>query len=392
MRERPAPAGQGTGSLWALIATGVAARLLVAVLTHGLPYDVDSFELVRRALSAHPLHMYSLVNAGGSFHWPYPPGFLPLVVLSSDLADVLGGGFAQLIRIPSIVADATLSWLVWRGLEGRVDERSRLRAAAVVSLGPVFIAISGYAAQIDSVAILPAAMGLLVWERSHHDHRAWIAGGLIGLGACIKTVPLLMLLALLPTARSRQEAGILIGSAFAVLLLPLAPFLVADSSGALGIRHYAGAPGMGGLSLVLQPNLAQLWLTRPVAPNHVISWLFVKHPTVLNLATITAFAGYAWRFRPAPRPAAAVLWLMVLAFGSGFFFQYLIWVLPFLLLAGHIRAATLLQAAITLPMLLFYVTAWRSDGIVPVYVAVMLIVWLGWVGVGAAIAKRGAFA
>jgi hypothetical protein len=378
-------------ALWGMIAVGIAVRVVLAWTTRGLPYDVDSFALVRSALGAHPLHLYSIVNPAGAYHWPYPPGFLPLVSLASAVADITGG-FGHLIRMPAILADAALTWLVWRGLEGRADPRDRLLAAGLVSFGPVFIAISGYATQIDAVAILPALAALLVWERAGEGRRALLAGVLIGIAGAVKTVPLLMVLALAPSARSRREVVVLLASAAAVVLLTLIPFLIADSAGILGIRHYSGAPGMGGISLLLQPNLAQIWLTRPVALSGLERFLFLEHAWIPNALLLAAFAAYAARVRPAPRPAAALLWLMVLAFGSGFFFQYLVWVLPFLLLAGHVRAAALLQAAVTLPMLVYYVTAWRSDGIVYVYVALMLVVWAGWVAGGASIARRAAAA
>jgi hypothetical protein len=49
-------------------------------------------------------------------------------------------------------------------------------------LGPSFIDISGYHGQIDSVAILPAVLALMVWERRPQPTRSVRAGLLIGLG------------------------------------------------------------------------------------------------------------------------------------------------------------------------------------------------------------------
>jgi hypothetical protein len=371
-----------------MIAAGSAARIVLVFATRGLPYDVHSFQMVRAALDSHPLHLYSIVNPGQTFHWPYPPGFLPFVLAADRLDSLIGGGFTHLVRIPAVLADAALACLVWTGLPRRVDERTRLAAAALVAFGPVFVTITGYAAQIDSVAILPAVAALLVWEREGLENRAWIAGVLIGVAATIKTVPLLMVLALAPSARSPRELLTLTGCALAVLAASLIPFLIADPSGVGGLRRYAGSPGMGGLSLVLQPDLAQAWLTHLVPFSAVTSWLFLKHAWVPNFFALALFAGFAARVRPAPREAAALLWLLVLAFGSGFFFQYLVWLLPFLLLSGQLRATAALQGAITIPMLIFYVTAWRSDALVYVYVAIMLLVWAGWVLAGFSIALR----
>jgi hypothetical protein len=374
-------------ALWTLIAAGIVVRLIVAFATHGLPYDIHSFVLVHGALSSSPLHLYSIVNPHGSFHWPYPPGYLPLVAIAGWLADVLGG-FTHIVRIPPMIADAALTWVVWTGLEERVSDGRRLLAAGAISLGPVFIAVSGYSAQIDSVAILPAVGALLVWERDREGRRAWIAGLLIGVAAAIKTVPLVMVLALLPSTRSLREAVTLVGVAVGVLLLTLVPWLIADFSGVKGLRHYQGSPGMGGLSLVLQPDLAHNWLNRYVRPSGLTNWLFFHHASLLNLIALGAYAVFAAIRRPDPRIAAAVLWLVLLAFGSGFFFQYLIWGLPFWLLAGYVRATVVLEVVVSVPMLIFYLGPWHSDGIVDVYVPIMLAVWVAWVLAIVAIARR----
>jgi hypothetical protein len=330
------------------------------------------------------------VNQDGSFHWPYPPGSFPLMLVASGAADIFGG-FTHLVRIPSVLADAALTWLVWYGLAGRVSERARLAGAALVAFGPVFVTISGYAAQIDDVAILPAVIALLVWERAPERRRAWMAGLLIGVAASIKTVPLAMLLALAPTARSRSELAILIGSAVAVLAVSFAPFLIADSAAVLELRHYQGAPGMGGLTLVLQPDLAQIWLSREVVIEPVVRWLSISHAGPYNLAILAAFALYGWRYRPNPRMAAALLWLVVLAFDSGFFFQYLVWGLPFFLLGGYLLATTVLQAVVAIPMIIYY-TGPRagSNSVAYFYVPFMIIVWVMWVIGAGVLARRGA--
>lgn len=265
------------------------------------------------------------------------------------------------MRVPAILADAALAGLVWIGLAGR-GERQRLVAAALIAFGPVFITIAAYSAQIDSVAILPSVAALLAWERFEGGwSRALVAGLLIGIAGAIKTVPLLMLLALAPTSRSLRETMTLFGAALAILLISLAPFLLADSGGVLGLRRYAGSPGMGGLSLVLQPDLAQAWITHLVPFSALTTWLFLRHSWIPNLALAAAFVAVAVRLRPQPREAAAFLWLLVLAFGSGFFFQYLVWLLPFLLLAGYTTATALLQVVVTVPMLIFYVPAWHTS-------------------------------
>jgi 4-amino-4-deoxy-L-arabinose transferase-like glycosyltransferase len=394
-RRRPRWRERALGDplLWSLIVGGTVIRGVVTAATHGLPYDVHSWQLVRSAFAANPLHVYSAINAGGNFHWPYPPGFFPLMLVASGAADLVGGAFTYLVRIPSILADGALAWLVWIGLRD-TTRGMRLAAVALIAVSPVFVTISAYSAQIDAVAILPAVGALLVWERAASERRAWMAGLLIGLAAAVKTVPLVMVLALLPTVRSRREAAILVGCALAVPLVTALPFLIADPSGVAGLRRYAGSPGLGGLSLVLQPDLAQRWLTQWVNPTALTRWLFIDHAGPYNALTMAAFGAWALRFRPSARAAAAILWLVVLACGSGFFFQYLVWGIPFFLLAGFVRATAVLQAAVTAPMILYYLGPWRpgDSAVVYVYVPLMLLVWGMWSVAALLLGRRAALA
>ena len=369
---------RGRRLLWGLIAAGVAGRLVLAFATRGSAYDIDSFEIVRAALADHGWHVYSAVNAPGSFRWPYPPGYFPWIEASDWVAGWSGLRYADLIQLPTIAADAAIAWIVqwYLGWRGR-DERERLFAAALVMLGPAFWLISGYHGQIDSVAILPAVVALVLWERDV-TRRALVCGLLIGLAGSIKTVPLVMVVALLPSVRSWREALVLLGAAAVVPWLALLPFSLADSAGTGRLGDYAGVPGAGGLSLVLQPDLARFWLTGPVPANGITQWI-ADHQKLWNGAVVAAVALWAWRRRPSPAIAATVIWLAFFAFGTGFFFQYLVWGLPFFIMAGFLRWSLVLQLAIVVPAAIFYTGPYIGDGVVWVYVIFMLAIWAGWV-------------
>jgi hypothetical protein len=366
--------------LAALIAAGTVVRLILAVTTKGQGYDMHSLEVVRRTLADYGLHVYGHVNEGG-LHWPYGSGFFPFVALAGELAGGSSTAFHALVRVPSIAADAALAWLVQDYLRGRgAHDNARLGAAAVVALGPVFVAISGFHGQIDSLAILPAAAALVVWERMDGERRALFAGALIGVGGAIKTVPLLMVLALAPTSRSWRELAGLAVSAVAVPLIVVAPFLATTPHDVLRVlRGYHGYPGQGGLSLAVQPKLALPWLkglhAAPVHYSQLTQHIFFHAGLVID-AVVVAVAAFLVRYRPPPALAATVLWLAVLALAPGFFFQYLIWGLPFFVMAGYTRSAGLLQLASLPPMLMYYLAPWGSNGPAYVFIAIQLATWI----------------
>ena len=367
--------------LAALIAAGTVVRLILAVTTKGQGYDMNSLEIVRQTLADYGLHVYSHVNEG-SLHWPYGSGFFPFAALAGEIAGDSTTAFRALVRLPAIAADAALAWVVQDYLRGRgANDNTRLGAAAVVALGPVFVGISGFHGQIDSLAILPAALALLVWERMDGERRALFAGALIGAGGAIKTVPLLMVLALAPTSRSWRELAGLAVAAAAIPLIVIAPFLVTTPDDVTRVvRGYHGYPGQGGLSLALQPNLGLPWLMglgkAPVHYSQLTQHLFFHASLAINVVVI-ATAAFLARYRPSPAVAASVLWLAVLAFAPGFFFQYLIWGLPFFLMAGYVRSAGLLQLAVLAPMLLYYLAPWSTRGPAYVFISIQLVVWAG---------------
>lgn len=348
--------------------------------------DLASFLTAVQGLQRWGFRFYGHVNAFdpaapfGYRDYSYPPGYLPWLWFSSRAA---AGGvrFWHLARIPPVAADLALAWLVAREL-GRRGARTGMQVAgaAAIALGPSFVVSSAIEGQIDAVAILPAFVAVLVWERGDPDRRATVAGLLIGLGAAIKTAPLLVLLALLPTALSRREMVRVAAWTAAVPVALLLPFLAADPSGTVSSMSYGGFPGAGGLSLVLQPGLARHYLgdydlTSANAALQSFGWL-------LTAAGVAAAAVIAFRNRLLATDAAALLWLAVYATGVNWYPQYLAWGVPFLLIAGFTLPVVVAELALLPTLLIAYRDRVASlalpgaDASAQFYVAVMDALWL----------------
>jgi len=370
-----------------VIGLGLVVRLVVVHLTSGDVFDLGSMVLVHDRLQVDPLHVYSgvieAVGGVGPPRWPYPPGFFPLIAAAGSAASRLGIGFEELLRIPGVLADAGIAWLVQGYLAGQgYGPRARVAAAALVALAPAFGIISADHGQIDAVAILPAVGALLVWERAAPDRRALAAGLLIGLGAALKTTPVFVVLALLPWARSRREAGTLVAASLLVPLAALAPFLLADGHGVLRALGYHGAPGFGGISLFVQPDLASGWLgTEVVRLTDASRTVSDAAPGILAL-TLAALGVLLWRVRPPVAVGASLVYLAVYVSGVDFFLNYLVWGLPFFLMAGWLWPVALLEVAWLIPLGVRYLRPAFGDGAWPgwvvswVFVPTMMALWL----------------
>jgi hypothetical protein len=363
-------------ALWGLLAVGVLGRALLAFDTRGVKFDLDSLQIVARALVASPSHVYRIADSGvGTPRWPYLPGFFPVILAGKGISGLTGIGFETVIRFAPILADAAIAWVVQDFLRARgAGFWTGLSAVALVALGPSFAAISGVHGDLDSVAILPAVIALSVWERGA-ARRALIAGLLIGLGASIKTVPALMLLALLPSARSWREGLTLIATAGAVVLAALAPYLVHDGLHWFRNLDYNGGVGLGSLSLVAQPDLALNWLHLGSTPLSGLSRHLLDESRWIVAIALTGVSVLLFRRRVVAPVAAVLLWLTVYGFGVTFFMQYMVWGLPFLLMAGYLWSVLALEVVLLAPVLVIYHGVRHAWAASVFYVAPMIAVW-----------------
>lgn len=367
---------RGRRRLLALLGAGLVARLVLAFVFEGASFDIDSFRLVRDALGDDLLGLYGQVNGGGFFRWPYPPGYLPWVATADGLASLTGLPFHGWIQLPAIAADLAIAWLVQSMLGRRgASEPARLGAAALVALGPTFVATAGYHGQIDSVAALAALAALAVWERGG-EGRALGAGLLIGAGATVKTFPLVIVLALLPWARSRREAATILAVPAAVVALALAPFAIAHPGDTIDSLQNRGLPGLGGISLLVQPELARAAIegVNPGEANAATNFILGRGELVV-IGLLVALGAFIMWARPDPVRGAVLLWLGLYAFGLNFALHYAVWLLPFLLVQRRLRTVALIQLLLLPAAVIYYGAPWGGDVAWIAYVVVMAGAW-----------------
>jgi hypothetical protein len=372
-----------------MVAIGLGLRLFLAFREYGVTYDIDSYVQVRDALKGAALDVYSTVNGHPSNRWPYPPGFFPWIFAADGLSSVRGA-FHGWVQLPQILADAAIAWFVQDHLARRgAGERARLAAIALVALGPSFWIISGYHGQIDSLAILFPVVALWWWERSEPGmRRAVVAGLLIGIGASFKTVPGLLLFALLPWVRSVREAAALVVPALAVPLVALAPWLISDGAQTIeSLRSHRALPGFGGIGLIAQPELAAQWLHDDPKRLTGLSEFLLDRQQLLLVPALVPFMALVWLRRIEPTAAAALLWSALVVFNVGFAFQYVVWALPFVLMAGYLREAGVAQAVLFLPAAMLY---WDPFGFSPtgLYIVLMILAWIAAAAAVVALALR----
>ena len=380
-----------------MVGAGLALRLWLAFDWYGLAGDIDNIRLVHTALdSGDPLGMYSQLNEGYAIQdyvalrWPYPVGFVPWIELSV-LAENIGLPFHGTVSVLPILCEIGIGLAVYAYLGVRgAPEATRLIAAGLVFFGPSFFAVTGFHGQLDAAMVFPAVLALIAWERAPEDRRALWAGSLIGIGALVKWAPLFLVAALLPSARSWREATTLLVVPTLIVAIPMAPFALHDPDGVRTAFDYAGVPGGGGLSLIVQPGIASAYLEGNFAGlgdlNSANEFLR-DNGSLITLAGLAGLAVFLARVRPAPLDAAVMTWLTIWVFNPSYALQYAIWGLPFLLLAGYLRWAALFQLVVLLPTMFWYdAFGLQAEGST-LHPLLMTVLWTLWV-VGLVILAR----
>ena len=350
----------------AVWATALGAAIVLVGLvaaSDGSPADLGALRLVSEQARADPFSLYSTVNEP-RFAWPYPPLYLPVTAVLGKLADDLSVSFEAVIRLPEVAAALAIAWLVqwhlaWRG----ASDRTRVLAFAVLALSPVVLTTSAMHGQVDPVQIVFGVGGLIAWERLPPGRRAVVAGLVLGTGAAIKTVPGLFVLALLPHAVGMRERAVLVGCAAGVPAATLLPFLAADGSAALNWLEYRGLFAQGGISMLVQPDYI---LARYGGESFDgvtdVSRFINDHASQVLMPTLLLLGAWMWRRRPDPAVGTCLILLCIFTVGANVFPTYVVWMLPFAVLAGWWRRIWVMQALLLGPLLVRYLPlGWPAD-------------------------------
>lgn len=333
-----------------LLAAAMAGGLVlrIALSAHVAP-SADS-EYFRRAgllFREHGLTLYGHLREphGYALHpdpalstgYHYPPGLLPWW---AAISHVTGRSFWVLVRLPAIAADLLIACAVLNQLTrtGRSDSR-RVWALVLIMFGPAFLAVVD-GGQIDGLAVFPAFVGAMLWSRGYGG--AVRSGVAVGVGAVLKTVPGIFILPLIMVARPGKRFR-LAAAVAVVVLLSVLPFVLAEPAGTFRALRYTGAPGGGGLSLLVQPGFASHFVGDFRFPLSSIGSTLQTSALPLFCLGLATGLIVARRRRLDTVEACAVLAASALVLSVNFYLQYLLWFLPFAIAAGHLGWAVALQ-------------------------------------------------
>ena len=147
------------GAVLVVLALGLALRLIIAYLLPGSGFGVDltAFRFWASDLAAHGPHGFYQRD----FFHDYTPGYLYVLWLLGIVGQVIGGVGVALIKVPAILADLAIGWLVWSMILELGGRRNLALAAAFVAVvNPISWFDSVAWGQVDSVGVVFLLLGL----------------------------------------------------------------------------------------------------------------------------------------------------------------------------------------------------------------------------------------
>ena len=158
------------GAILIVLAAALAFRLIIAYTYPGtgLDFDLASFRGWATDLAKNGLHGF---YERPGFH-DYTPGYL-FVLYLVGLVGQATGGIGDLIKLPAIIADMAIGWLVWSMAKDLgASRRAAILAAVIAVANPVSWFDSVVWGQVDSFGVVFLLLGVRALWRDQPERAA----------------------------------------------------------------------------------------------------------------------------------------------------------------------------------------------------------------------------
>jgi len=357
-----------------LLCTALAVRLWLAFTNPGASYDIESYRIQAEAL----LSGQNIYTA--TFRYPYPPLWMYAPAAALSLSKWTNLPFHFWVKLPAVVADLGIGWLLFRWPQPRSAISGRARATLYL-FNPVSLLISAAHGQFDAAVIFFT----LLAARFLIGHKNWsnVIGSALSLGVAIalKGFPVLLLPVFVLTLSSRYHAllyVVLVGSVFGLVVLP---YLAVSGRRILTIiLVYNSTPDHSYAYLLNNlTSSSRQWLD---VARSTSRWLQGGATAITTLLVLIHRWPLEWRI--------TLVLLAVYAVSPGLASQQMVWVLPFLILTRH-RSIWIYTTVSSLALIWFYgqyfptvillSTPWSGEAIAVLRLGIEAGWWLSVVGI-----------
>ncbi len=317
---------KATGAIICLFLITVIIRLYFAIKTPVVGDSREAYKIGSMALRGVSLEKFYY----GALPYAYnnPPALLYLLVGQVWIEKTIHIPFPIANKLAATVADGLIAVLLFKLISEKEKLSKKFAYGLFYALNPVSILITGFHGQHDALPTLATLAAVYIFPRY------MLLGALfLGLGMAFKPFPVLLLplfLFMRPIAwRKRVQFTLL---SMVPLFLAFAPlWITAFGMVNRGILIYSGSPDYGWLSLIR----TAYWLS-----HHAIYVPLPNIDLLLSISKYVFLSAYVLvvitmlrrkTVNPITGAISLVYFLFYFVYG-GIASQYLVWLLPFLIL------------------------------------------------------------
>ena len=285
--------------------------------------------------------------------YPYPPPWAGVEIGALWLSQHTEVPFLVWVELLPILADVGIACLIYRTTSALSTPSVWL--AATYALNPLSIIVTSMHGQFDALMIFFLMLSYYLFEVKHQHY---LAAASLMVAVAAKSIPIIMLplfLARLSSTRSKIVFASITMVPVAIMLLP---FLVTDSSSVVReLFGYRGFADHGWLAAAVQSFL--LWVGH--LPTNLVNFSLGLSPVAFVLFYFLYLALERSRLARGLESSLAfsitTVFLGFYVFYPGLSTQYLVWVLPFMILSAP-RAAVGYTVLAVNATLAFYSFRW----------------------------------
>lgn len=315
----------------------LALRLVLAYASPGASYDIESYRLQANAVWAGQ-NIYV-----ATFRHPYPPLWMYWPAASLALSTATALPFHFWVKVPALLADLGIGWLIFAWPAGDVNERRR-RAMGYL-FNPVVLIISAMHGQFDAVVIA----GVLLAARWRVERKLIRSALSLSVAVALKGFPVLLLPVFLIGLSSWGQAIGYAALTASVLVTISVPYLAVSGQRLLGIMLNYNSTSDHSYGYVLRElRINEVAVTEPIWKSLRASSRWLQGAATLGVAALSW-----WRKWPLER-RIAVMFAATYAVSPGLASQQMLWLIPFLILSGPPRALLIYTVVSTATLVLFY--------------------------------------
>ncbi len=307
-----------------IILISLVIRSFFGILVFGTN-DTEAWLILAKVLSCgYRLHTF--------IRYPYPPLWEIFIWLLYPLEKATQIPFYYLIKIPPIIADAIIIYLIYLiSLQLGSSHKNALYRSLFYAFSSVSILITSFHGQFDSITLLFVLFSIYLAQTNKFKHLLLSAMSL-GVSAVSKPWTIIFIPIFVFRIKGTLNKFIYLLTSIGIIIFSLVPYLITDAKPFIRDIFLYGSTRDLGLAVLLD----YFTMNKIKYLENISLMLNANHPIGKLLIIIALLAGYFFCIKKKVSivNSTVILLLIFYSVSTGIGAQYLYWIFPLLLLSN----------------------------------------------------------